>query len=145
MVEKEKVILMTKLAIKDKNTMKEDRMITSYYIEDYIYMNNFWSRISVLVVVAIIAVIDVLWQIERGGEIPLTFSGLMEKFGLPYLGVFVISASIFTIISSIAYRKRYIAAEKRIKEYDQILKTLNKGDELEEEEVDDFDRENIND
>ena len=41
---------MTKLALYEKNHMKKDQARLNYFIEDYIYINNFKTRLGITII-----------------------------------------------------------------------------------------------
>lgn len=125
MVDKEKIILMTKLAINDKNYSKKDTRIVSHYKEDYIYFNNFKTRFLVFCVAGGFILVDVLAKVEKGLNIPATGEEIFIQYIKPY-GIFLIGVLLFyTFISTVIYTKRYNEAQKRVRDYQNVLKKLD--------------------
>ena len=47
MVDQNKIILMSKMARYEKRYMRQDKRMTDYFVEDYIYINNFITRAGI--------------------------------------------------------------------------------------------------
>ncbi|OOB77283.1 MAG: hypothetical protein BEN19_02245 [Epulopiscium sp. Nuni2H_MBin003] len=138
MVDKEKIILMTRLAVLDKNYMYKDKKILSNYIGDYVYINNFMSRILIFIATVILMGVQVLWRIEKGLNIPTTRDEWVYDYIVPYIGVLIIVMVVYSIISTLVYRKNYKEATKRGEKYDKIaneLQELSKKTEVVKEVV----------
>ncbi|MEG0320143.1 MAG: hypothetical protein RR627_09645, partial [Niameybacter sp.] len=71
-MDEKKIILMSKLAIEEKCSIVKDKRITSYFSEDYIYINNFKTRLLVMIVTVMIIFIFTFFKIQIGGELPTT-------------------------------------------------------------------------
>lgn len=124
MVDKERIALMTKLATNDKHYTKEDLRITTHYREDYVYLNNLKTRLSVLMVVAGFVALHILMKIEKGVNMPTTVKEVLGEYVFPY-GIFTLIILLFyTVLSTHIYRKKYAKAQKRREEYLKILKKL---------------------
>lgn len=132
MIDEKKIILMTKLAVQDKRYGREDRRITSYYKEDYRYINNFGTRLGVFIVVAGFILLDLLSKIEEGAVIPQNMTDIIKDYLLPYGIVMIIVLLIYTAISTCVYSSKYVKANKRMNAYYHTLKELK---EYEAEQV----------
>ncbi|OOB77875.1 MAG: hypothetical protein BEN19_01115 [Epulopiscium sp. Nuni2H_MBin003] len=138
MVDRDKVILMTKLALIDKNHGRQDGAILSHYKSDYVFINNFKTRVLVFFVALAIWGCNLLWQIEQGLNLPTNQEEIIADFIIPaaiFVGTWLI---VYTIISTYIYRLRYNQALARNKDYEDLaleLKELHqqkKGDINEE-------------
>lgn len=146
MVDKKKIALMTKLATNDKYYTKKDLRITSHYREDYVYLNNFKTRISVLAVVGGLVALHILLKIEKGINIPNNLKDILSEYVFPY-GIFAVGVlALYTVFSTAVYRKKYALAQKRVNQYQKTLKALDEYENKKsiiEEEKDDSARTNV--
>ncbi|GMQ57878.1 hypothetical protein AN1V17_22730 [Vallitalea sediminicola] len=120
---KEKVKIMTNLAIYEKNVGKEDFSVNGHFKSNYISYNNFKTRLGILIAMCIIFGGDLMKRVTRD----LNSLGDINYFniGIRYLVILAIVLAIYTIISTIIYRKRYKSAEIRIAKYKKLLSKLN--------------------
>lgn len=129
MVRREKIIIMSKLAILDKNNVKKDMKITSHYPEDYIYINNIFTRISLFILISIGCGLHILLNLENEILVPTSAQELFSMYLLPYGSVIVAVLVIYTLLSTYIFRKRYKEAYERVTKYKKLMKRL---DELEQ-------------
>ncbi|ONI42521.1 hypothetical protein AN640_07225, partial [Candidatus Epulonipiscium fishelsonii] len=99
MLDKEKVILMTDIAIQEKHII-EDKKIASYYIEDYLFINNFKTITSTLVISFGMILIKILIYVEKEINFPDTISGLVEEFISPFTWKIIFFVIIYSLIST---------------------------------------------
>lgn len=135
MIDENKVICMTKLAIMEKNNVKKDLKITSYFEEDYVYMNNLKTRISILILMSIGIGGHLLWRVEKGLNMPTNRQDVVFDYLVPYGSYIILGLVLYTMISTFVYRRRYRGAEKRVKEYTRMLKEFNEQEENKIKEV----------
>ena len=126
MIDKNKIILMTKLAIYEKNNMKRDNKKIDYYLEDYVYINNFKTRISITIMVAIIAVVGSIVQFSETLVFPMSLEELIAEYLVVYIAPWLILMVIYTFISTIVYSKRYYKSQKNHRDYMNLIKQLDK-------------------
>lgn len=124
MANREKIILMTKLALHDKKYSRTDRQKLSYYMEDYIYINNLKTRIGIHMMTIIIAIIGTVKFVENEAIFPETIHEVVSLYIKPYLIPWLILVISYTFISSMIYAKQYKEAQRRQKEYKSLLKQL---------------------
>ncbi|WP_069999866.1 hypothetical protein [Cellulosilyticum sp. I15G10I2] len=125
MIDQDKIILMTKLAIYEKKYIKEDRRRNSYYLEDYIYVNNFKTRISVTIAAMLFAILDIMKNINHNVVFPDSIMSFIKLYISPYLMPWLIVLIIYTMISTAVYGNRYALSQKRLRGYDDLLKQLD--------------------
>jgi hypothetical protein len=125
LIDQDKIILMTKLAVYEKKYIKEDRRRNSYYLEDYIYIKNFKTRISISLVIILFASIDTMKRINENLIFPTSLGSFIEIYIRPYLMPWIIAMIGYTFISSLIYKKRYALSQTRLKRYNLLLKKLN--------------------
>ncbi|GKX28349.1 hypothetical protein SH1V18_08290 [Vallitalea longa] len=122
-VNKEKVKIMTNMAIYEKNLGQEDFAINEHFKSNYISYNNFKTRLGVIIAMMIIFGGDILSRVSTD------FNSVVEidyvSIGIKYLIILAIVLVIYTIISTIIYKKRYKSAEIRINKYKKLLNKLD--------------------
>ncbi len=124
MLNVEKIKLMTKLAIYEKNEGKEDIPISKYYKSDYIRYNLLKSIVSVTIGYGLILVLIGIYNLEYiiGEAINLDYKVLGSQVLRVYLILMGIYLSISIILSTINYEK----SRKGLKSYYNNLKKLRK-------------------
>lgn len=120
---------MTKLAVYDKKHKEKDKACTKYYVEDYIYVKNFFTRLSVTVVALIFVILGVVEKFTTGIIFPTSLGHFLEVYIMPYLIPWIIGMIVYTIVSTYIYGTEYRKAVERQKEYKQILKELRQYDQ----------------
>lgn len=125
LIDQGKIILMTKLAVYEKNYIKEDRRRGSYYFEDYIYVKNFKTKLSVTIVVMMFMMIDILQRINHNLIFPTSVMQFISVYITPYLIPWITILIGYTILSTAIYGKRYTLSQKRLKGYNKLLKELD--------------------
>ncbi len=137
MIDQDKIILMTKLAVYENKYIKEDRRRNSYYLEDYIYVNNFKTRLSVTIAVVLFVMLDIIENMNHNIIFPDSIMSFVKAYISPYLMPWIVILIIYTMISTTVYGKRYAVSQKRLKGYNKLLKQLNayEQDKANEERV----------
>lgn len=124
MLDQEKVKLMTKLALYEKNSGKEDLKKMEFFKSDYISFNNFKMQSSVTLALVIV------FGIEFSKIIIDNIANITEfnfiALGVKYLTIWVGFMVVYTIISTINNRIEYSRSKARIDEYEKMLKNLEK-------------------
>lgn len=138
-MDKNKIILMSKLAIEEKQSLNKDKKITSYFSEDYIYVNNFKTRLLVFIMTGIIMFLYIFAKLQIGGTLPTNLEEVVGQYIIPYGGCMIAIILAYSVISSQIYQKKYNLAQSRINIYKKNLKALeelensrDKGDERNE-------------
>lgn len=138
-MDKNKIILMSKLAIEEKQSLNKDKKITSYFSEDYIYVNNFKTRLLVFIMTGIIMFLYIFAKLQIGGTLPTNLEEVVGQYIIPYGGSVIAIILAYSVISSQIYQKKYNLAQSRINSYKKNLKALeelensrDKGDERNE-------------
>ncbi len=125
MVDKEEIILMTKLALHEKRHGKQDKQRSSYFKWDYIYINNWYTRFAVGVAIAIVISWMILTDVYIKEIIPL-FDIDLGQYLFKYILGFVLSILAYTGFSTLVFNKRYEETQKRLKECQKIMKELDR-------------------
>lgn len=145
MINREKVIIMSKLAILDKQNIQKDLKITHYYPEDYVYINNLMTRLSIFVIIGIGILGHILLQMEQRIIIPTTGKELLIHYIVPYGGFTLVILVIYSIISTHVYTKRYKKAQERVNAYRKLMTELEELEKVEgERRRDDGKRKTLN-
>ena len=129
MTDQNKIILMTKLALYEKKYIKEDRRRNSYYIEDYIYLNNFKSRLSVSIVFVIFIILGGLKRLTGDFIFPTSLEQFLKVYINPYVLPWIVLLIVYSFITTYIYARRYNKSQKRYSEYRELMKQLNAYDE----------------
>lgn len=132
MVDKEEIVLMTKLALHEKRYARQDRKRSSYFKWDYIYINNWYTRFAVAIAIGIIVSWMVLTDVYIKEIIPLFDVDLMEYLSKYVVG-FVLSILVYTGISTLVFNKKYEETQKRLREYDKLLRKLDNYQQIKQE------------
>lgn len=124
MLDQEKVKLMIKLAIYEKNNGKEDMKKMEFFKSDYISFNNFKMQTSVTLALLFI------FGIEFSKIIIDNIANITElnfvALGVKYLSIWIFFMVVYTIISTVYNRIEYSRSKNRIDEYEKMLKNLEK-------------------
>lgn len=123
MIDKNKIKLMTIMAVYDKNHGDKDRQIEGFYKGSYVYRKNCVTRIGVIFGIFILFCFYVLDNlIVREFD----FAGFDYLSAIVRWGLFTISLLvIYTIIGTIKFGKEYEEAAKRLKGYEYVAKMLD--------------------
>ena len=129
MLNEEKIKLMTAMAVYEEKYGKQDRIADSYYMGDYIFKKNSWTRILIFAAFVILALMYVGFNLinENVDFFSSDFTGMIVKI----LIVLVILMIIYTSIGTAINKKRYNDAEMRLEKLEYLKKLLERI-ELEE-------------
>lgn len=123
MINKDKIIIMTKLAVYDKNYGESDKRYENYFVEDYVYRRNAGVRFSVLLGTFIILIFYYLLRFAGDNVDVLTLDYRQEVMNI---AVFVIiMLFVYTVISSITATVDYHLSERRRRKYFSMIQKLN--------------------
>ena len=115
---------MTKLALHDKKYGKIDRRRSAYYKWDYIYINNWYTRLAVGVAVAIMIGWFMFTDIYIKEIIPI-FDIELSQYLPKYLAIFIGLIIVYTGISTMIFSKKYDRTQKRLRQYEELLNKLD--------------------
>ena len=120
MIDKEKIVLLTRLAIYDKHMSESDKKINNYFLHDYIYARNLRTRFFAFIGSMIIILFYMMHRIIIE-EIDIFALDYQKE--LTDIVIFIVIILVFyTIISSIQAAVTYKTSQKRIKAYLEVLK-----------------------
>ena len=123
-MDERKIILMSKLAIQEKQYLKKDQKITGYYLKDYVYINNFKTRCLIILLTSIVCMGHLFMRIQEGLTFPTTPQEIWIQYMIPYGGIIILVVAVYTLLSTWVYKKQYIQADKRMEHYRQTLQEL---------------------
>lgn len=122
MVKEDKVILMTKLAMYEKNEGKETLPVSKYYRSDYISKKLIDTAVTTTIGYILIVVLAILFKVDYLSE-NIVKMDLFEICKKGLIG-YVITMVLFIIIAYIVYSIRYRRIKKSLLEYGEDLKEL---------------------
>ncbi|MGL6173488.1 MAG: hypothetical protein ACRC1P_02620 [Cellulosilyticaceae bacterium] len=130
MIDQNKIILMSKVAVCEKRISRKDKEITTnYYPEDYIFIKNFKTRVIVLIIIGMMVAGQLLYKIEQGLNIPITIRGWIEEYILPYGILVVIVLTLYSILSTFVYKLEYRKAKNKVQRYEKAVEELKRYEE----------------
>ena len=127
MINEEKVIIMTRLAMYDKKYGEADKGANSFFRHDYVYWKNFWNRfyalIGCFIIIAIYAFNKIVVNAVDLFEIDYRAEGIRA---LVFIAAVMLICS---TISSIKSTREYSAVQKRLEVQLELTEKLEgKGD-----------------
>ena len=131
MINEEKIKLMTRVAIYEKNTGKDDLRINEFYKNDYVLLNNIMTRVSITIAFLAIYATHAGYMFFNNlqNKVTVDYINLGKKYLIGYVVVLVI----YSIISTYIYTKKYNQAQKRLLIYNKLLDKVYKYNEIEKE------------
>ena len=115
---------MTRMAMYDKNNVKEDLKISTYYKKDYASLNTLITVLWITVGYVIVAGMFALCNMEAILK-NLTISKLLLIGGIA-VGIYLILVILYCICASSYYKARHNKAKQRVKKYYRDLARLGK-------------------
>ena len=115
MIDKDKIKIMTRMAVYDERHGEADRRINEYFRHDYVYRKNSWTRFYVFLGGCML--LSLYW-LQKWAEEGIDIFTLDYKRELLDAGVFLgILMLIYTLISSQLGLLEYNRAQKRLEKY----------------------------
>jgi len=129
MVDPQKVIIMTKLAIYDKENAGHDLDADRFFRHDFIYRQNMWVRLYVFVGCLILLGFWVLHQIavEQTDLLLMDFRTLLTQLVI----ILIVVEAAYTVIGTVRFTMEYESAQKRLREYYALMDALDPQPEAE--------------
>lgn len=124
MLNQDKIKLMTQLAIYEKNIGKEDFKKSDFFKTDYVSYHNFLNQISVTF--ALLCVFGIHFAKTVSDHLANITEYNFVALGMKYLTIWAVIIGIFTVLSTIINRVEYSKAKKRLEQYEELLKKLDK-------------------
>jgi len=126
MVNPQKIITMTKLALYDKHEAAVDRTANEYFRHDYIYKKNLGTRIAVglggLLILALYWLRMIL--IDGADILEMEASGPIRDSVLFLLALL----AVYSLIGTIQGTREYYLTQKRLKKYELLLNKLERAE-----------------
>lgn len=126
MVDQNKIILMTQMARYENKHKKQDEKVAEYFIEDYIYINNFKTRLGITFITLCFIGYGAIKIVMKGMIFPTSTWHFIDVYIKPYFYPWLIGIVLYTILSSIVYGREHRKATKRLGEYKTLAKALRK-------------------
>jgi len=124
MLNTDKIRLMTKLALYESKTGKEDIRLSKYYKTDYVRYQVIKSVICATIGYVLILALIVLYKSEYliKNAVKLDY----KTIGLYVLGFYIIVVAIYGLSSIVIYSRKYDISRKKLGKYYKLLKRLEK-------------------
>ena len=124
LINKKRIILMTKLAIYDQKYGSRDKKDNEYFRHDYIYRKNMWTRLFSSVGAVIILAVYWIYQIFALNQSFLEID--YQKAGIE-AAIFILAVmALYTIIGTIRETVQYTKGQRRLKNYMRMLYMLDR-------------------
>ncbi len=123
MIDKERLILMTKIALHEKKYNKKDKRINEYFRNDYIYRKNATNRFFIFIGLCflfIFVVLDMIY-IKQIDFFNFDYKNFGIKVAIVLIGIFIF----YTAVGILKYGLEYDLAQKRYKKYFTMLNSLD--------------------
>jgi len=126
MVNKQKIITMTKLAVYDKHEGTADRAAMEYFRHDYIYKKNLGTRISVGIGGFLILAIYWLrvFLIDGADVLQIDLQHYLTESILFLLALL----ALYSLIGTIQGTREYYLMQKRLDNYNALVRQLERHD-----------------
>lgn len=128
LVDQEKIIIMTKLALYEKKYMRKDMRKVSFFVEDYIYVRNFLVRLGITLIFVFNIMIGGFKTFTHEIIFPTSWQDFIYVYIKPYFWPWLITIVSYTIISTLISGIEYRKASDRFNEYRKQMKELEKYD-----------------
>lgn len=115
---------MIKMAQYEKNHRVKDKRITDYFIEDYVYVNNFKTRLGITLVTIFFMGVGAFRILMKDIIIPTSMWEFISVYIKPYFYPWVIAIIVYTIISTKVYNVKYKKANRGLNAYKKHVKQL---------------------
>lgn len=115
---------MTKMAQYEKNHKVQDKRVLDYFLEDYVYINNFKTRLGITIMMMFFIGVGAFRIVVEDIIFPTSLWEFIEVYIMPYFYPWLCLVIIYTIISSLVYSAKYNKARKRKNEYKKCIKEL---------------------
>ena len=128
MINEQKIITMTKLALYDKHEGTADRAANDYFRHDYIYKKNLGTRLAVGFGSVVILIIYWLSAIFVGDEIDVFEMNIQEHLMESVFFVLAVIA-VYSLIGTIQGTREYYLIQKRLDIYQANMRHLDRMNE----------------
>lgn len=129
MVDQKEIILMAKLALHEKKYGRVDQKRNSYFKWDYIYINNWYTRLAVGLALGVIFGWMVFTDVYIKEIMPV-FEVELGDYMSKYILIFALFILLYTGISTRIFHKKYEKSQARLDRYEKMLKELDQYQQL---------------
>lgn len=123
MLNNRKIRVMTKLAMYEQGTGREDIKMSKYYKTDYVRLEMLKAVVSVTIGYALILLMIGIYRSEYliNEAVTLNFG----RIGQIILGFYIITLTVYIISTIIGYSFKYDKSRRQLSKYYKSLKKLN--------------------
>jgi len=119
----ERIIIMSKLAVYDKNYGERDRLANKFFRTDYVYRKNMWTRIYVFIGCLLLMGMYALRLFIVDGYDIFNFDHQGELLRISMFALTMLVA--YTLISTKIYVSEFNRAQRRFGNYIELIRLLN--------------------
>lgn len=123
MLNNKKIKIMTRLAIYEQGSGKGDIRVGYYYKRDYVRYHLLKTFVAFTVGYGLILMLIGMYNLEYLINNAVTLN--YKQIGTTVLGIYLIMAVIYGIVSIFMYSVQFVKAKKRLKQYSRGLKDLH--------------------
>jgi len=135
MVNEQKIVTMTQLALYDKHEGPQDRAANDYFRHDYIYRNNLGTRLAVGI--GGIIILAVYWlQALIVNDIDI-FAMDIQAYVTDSVMFLLAILAVYSLIGSIQGTRQYYLVQKRLSQYQALVRQLERMEERSQRAYDD--------
>jgi len=123
MYNKEKIIIMSKMAVYDKRDFAKDSQANHYFRHDYIYKRNMQMRFGLGIGCLILILFYVFYLFAVDGADVFALDYQFEA--LRMLSLVLVIMIGYSFIGTIIYTREFVIAQRRIGKYFALMERLN--------------------
>jgi hypothetical protein len=123
MYDKDKIRVMSKMAVYDKRDFERDARASQYFRHDYIYKKNMRMRFFLSIGFIILILFYVLYLLAIEGADPFTLDFQAEAIRLLFFGFLLMIG--YSFIGTIVYTREFLRSEKRMNAYFSLMRQLD--------------------
>ena len=141
MHDKDKIIIMSKMAVYDKRDFQRDSKANHYFRHDFIYKKNMRMRFFLGLGCFILVIFYVLYLLSVAQVDIFTLNFQFEALRILVFTLLVMVG--YTFIGTIIYTREFVVAQKRINRYFALMSELDKRNEARDKQQVAKDADNI--
>ena len=124
MIDKDKIVLMTRMAVYDKRHGTADRVAFSYFRRDYIYRKNMWTRLCVMLGAALLLMLYWIYQVFVYG---VDMQGIdVQQSAIDSVLFLLAIMAFYTFVGTIQATHQYHMVKKRMERYTAMVQKLER-------------------
>ena len=133
MYDKEKIRLMSKMAVYDKRDFNKDSKANHYFRHDYIYKKNMRMRFFLGIGCIILIIFYALYLLVVEG---VDIFALDFQFEALRMLIFVLLVMVgYSFLGTIIYTREFVIAQRRINKYFALMQQLDKRNEAKDKQL----------